>query len=142
MRDMTNRLNVAKAFEPKAAVAADTAQVSTICDLAGADSATLVLITGTNADADATFALTMDEGNVANLSDAVAVPTGQLLIGTLAGGGFTFADDYEVRKIGYVGNKRYIRATITPSGNTGGTLFLAGVWITSGLRYGPPAFPS
>ena len=141
MRDFTNRGDVKKAFEPKAAVAADTAQVSTICDLAGADGATLCLITGTNADADATFALTMDEGNVANLSDASAVAAADL-IGTLSGGSFNFNDDYEVRKIGYKGNKRYIRATITPSGNTGGTLFLAGVWILSGLRYGPPAFPS
>lgn len=142
MRDFTNRGDIRKAFEPKAAVATDAAQVSTICDLAGADGVTLCLITGTNADADATFALTMDEGNQSNLSDAVAVSSADLLIGTLAGGGFTFADDYEVRKIGYRGSKRYIRATVTPSGNTGGTLFLAGLWVLSGLRYGPPAFPS
>jgi len=141
MRDFTNRLDVKKAFEPKAAVAADTAQVSTICDLNGADGATLVLITGTNADADATFALTMDEGDAANLSGSNAVAAGDL-IGTLSGGSFNFNDDYEVRKIGYKGSKRYIRATITPTGNTGGTLFLAGVWVLQGLRYGPQAFPS
>lgn len=141
MRDFTNRLDVQKAFEPKAAVAADTAQVSTVCDLFGADGVTLVLITGTNADADATFALTMAESDASNMSGSNAVAAADLL-GTLAGGSFNFNDDYEVRKIGYKGSKRYIQATITPTGNTGGTLFLAGVWVTEGLRFGPAVFPS
>jgi len=141
MRDFTNRLDVRKAFEPNAAVTDNTAKVSTIADLAGWDGCTLAMITGTDADADATFAVTFDEGSAANLSDAAAVATGNLLIGTLAGAGFTFADDYEVRKIGYKGNKRYVRATVTPSANTG-NFFLAGLWILHGGRYGPPAFPS
>jgi hypothetical protein len=59
----------------------------------------------------------------------------------VAGGSFGFADDYEVRKIGYKGTKRYVQATITPANNTG-NLFLAGVWILNGQRYGPQAFPS
>ena len=32
---------------------------------------------------------------------------------------FDFADDDSVRKMGYVGEKRYVRMTITPVGNTG-----------------------
>jgi hypothetical protein len=37
------------------------------------------------------------------------------LVGTEALAGFTFADDNECRKIGYLGNKRYVRVTITPT---------------------------
>jgi len=41
------------------------------------------------------------------------------LVGTEAAAAFNFADDGEVRKLGYVGNKRYTRLTVTPSGNSG-----------------------
>lgn len=41
------------------------------------------------------------------------------MIGTEALAGFQFDDDNEVRKLGYVGAKRYTRLTITPSGNGG-----------------------
>ncbi len=50
--------------------------------------------------------------------DAAAVADTNLL-GTEALAGFTFADDDEVRKIGYMGHKRYVRLTITPASNTG-----------------------
>jgi len=60
----------------------------------------------------------MDHGDASNLSDAAAVPAASL-VGTLALAGFTFADDGETRKVGYVGEKRYVRLTITPSANAG-----------------------
>ena len=77
-----------------------------------------VIITGTLADADATFAVTMDEGDVSDLTGSNAVATADML-GTLAAASFTFADDNKVFKIGYIGIKRYVRLTITPSANTG-----------------------
>jgi hypothetical protein len=140
MRDITNRLHIRPAFEPKAAVADNTAQVSAIVDLSGYDGCMLVLVTGTLTDADATFAVTMEHGDQSNLSDAAACGTSDLT-GTVAGAGFTFADDVEARKIGYVGSKRYVRATVTPSNNTG-NLFLGGLWVLGIARYGPTAFPS
>jgi hypothetical protein len=39
--------------------------------------------------------------------------------------GFQFDDDNEVRKLGYVGNKRYTRLTITPAANASATLIAA-----------------
>ena len=36
-----------------------------------------------------------------------------------------FDDDDETRKIGYLGDKRYIRLTITPSANASAALFSA-----------------
>lgn len=140
MRDITNLLHVVPAFAPVAATTDDTARVSAILDLLGYDGVMLSILTGTLTDADAMFALTLTAGDAANLSDGVAVTAAEL-VGTLAGGGFTFADDIESRKIGYIGPRRYIRATLTPTGNTG-NFFVAGNWILSKARYGPPAFPA
>lgn len=117
MRDMMNNIHPVPAIAP--VVATDnTALVSAIIDLRDYDSCTFVIQTGTLADADATFAVTMEHGNASNLSDTAAVTAGDL-VGTLALAGFTFADDGECRKIGYVGSRRYVRLTITPTGNTG-----------------------
>jgi hypothetical protein len=140
MRDLMNNIDVKVALAPVAtAIVDNTAQVTTILDLLGCDSATLVILTGILADVDATFAVTFDEGNVANLSDASAVAAKDI-IGTLALAGFTFADDIKCRKLGYAGNKRYIRATITPSANTGAAP-LAAVWIRSKLASAPAPNP-
>lgn len=119
MRDMLNHIHPLVALAPAAAAITDnTAQVSAIINRSGFDSLTFLIITGTLADADATFAVTMDHGDASNLSDAAAVASTDL-VGTLALAGFTFADDGETRKIGYVGLKSYVRLTITPSTNTG-----------------------
>lgn len=119
MRDMLNHIHPLKALAPAAAAITDnTAQVSDIIDVRNYDSCTFVIVTGALADADATFAVTMEHGDAANLSDAAAVASTDL-VGTLALAGFTFADDGETRKIGYIGIKSYVRLTITPSTNTG-----------------------
>lgn len=127
LRDLANNLHIKPAFAPKAAVTDDTAQVSTILDTAGFGSHMLALVTGTNADADATFTLLLEESNDSGMSGANAVADGDMN-GTEALGSFTFADDAECRKIGYVGGKRYIRATVTPANNTG-NIFLGGIWV-------------
>ena len=54
---------------------------------------------------------------------------------------FTFADDVECRKIGYVGHKRYVRVTVTPTGNNCGDWFMAGVAILGHPRAVPTANP-
>jgi hypothetical protein len=58
------------------------------------------------------------------------------LLGTEAEAGFQFDDDDEVRKIGYRGDKRYVRLTITPSGNTGDAP-LAALAILGGPKLAP-----
>jgi hypothetical protein len=118
MRDMMNNIHPVPAIAP-VVVTDTTAQVSAIIDLQNYDSCTFVIATGTLADADATFAVTLDHGDASNLSDAAAVTAATGLVGTLALAGFTFADDGECRKVGYTGVKRYVRLTITPSANTG-----------------------
>lgn len=140
MRDLMNNIDVKVAIAPLATALADnTPSVTTILDLLGCNSASLVIATGNLVDADATFAVTMVEGNVANLSDAAPVAASQL-IGSLALANFTFNEDIKCRKLGYSGSKRYIQATITPSANTGAAP-LAAVWVKSVLGTMPATNP-
>lgn len=127
-RDLHNNIHPLVGIAPVAARTDNTAIVSNIVDTAGYGSCEFVIVTGTNTDANATFAVLVEDGDQANLSDNAAVAD-TFLLGTEALAGFTYADDAETRKIGYVGNKRYVRVTVTPSGNDSGNIFLAGVWL-------------
>ncbi len=119
MRDLHNSIDVRRVLSPLAtAIVDNTAQVGQIVDHQGYDSAEYIIATGNLADLDATFAVTMDEGNAANLSDATAVAAADL-VGTYTAAGFIFSDDDKVKKLGYIGSKRYTRLTITPALNTG-----------------------
>jgi hypothetical protein len=140
MRDQLSNLHILNAITPVAARTDNTAIVSSIIDMRGYDSLTFGIIIGTNTDADATFAVTMDHGDASNLSDAAAVPTLDL-VGTLALASYDFADDNESRKIGYVGNKRYVRLTITPSGNNAGNIFVAAAAILGNPHQAPTPNP-
>ena len=118
MRDLYNQLTIRRAISPGVAVTDNTAFVSQIIDRQGFDSLVFAINTGSLADANATFTVLVEDGDAANLSDNAAVADAELN-GTEALAGFQFDDDNETRKIGYVGNKRYVRLTITPAGNTG-----------------------
>jgi hypothetical protein len=139
MRDIASNLHFKPAFAPKAAVTDDTAQVSTILDTLGYGGACLAFVTGTDADADMTVTVLLEESNDSGMSGAIAVADADM-IGTEALAGYGFADDAECRKLGYIGNKRYIRATNTSSGNTG-NLFLAGMWVLGHPASAPTANP-
>lgn len=141
MRDLASHINVKPAIVPVAARTDNTAIVSAILDTYGYGSAALALITGTNTDTNATFAVLLEESDDSGMSGAAAV-TDSDLIGTEALAGFTAADDDgECRKLGYVGSKRYIRATVTPTGNDSGNIFLAGVWLLGHPASAPTANP-
>ncbi len=140
MRDLLNNIDLKRGILPAAAVTDNTAFVSQILDVRGLNSATFAILTGSLADADATFTVLVEEGDQANLADAAAVADDDL-IGTEALASFTFADDNKVFKVGYRGGKRYVRVTVTPSNNTGNA-FVAGLWITEPLirpSANPPA---
>lgn len=127
-RDLCNVIHPVPLIAPVAARTDNTAIVSEIIDTKGYNSCTLVLVTGTNTDADATFTVLVEDGDASNLSDHAAVDD-KFLVGTEALAGFTFADDKKCRKIGYVGNKRYVRMTVTPASNDSGNIFLAGIAV-------------
>ncbi|MBN8960568.1 MAG: hypothetical protein J0H71_05505 [Rhizobiales bacterium] len=141
MRDYMNALHVARAISPQAARTDNTPIVSQIVDRAGFDGLVFALNIGVNTDANATFAVLVEDGDAANLSDAAAVADSKLT-GTEALAGFTAAaDDNKVRKIGYVGSKRYVRLTITPTGNDAGDIFVTALALLFGSRYAPTPNP-
>lgn len=140
MRDGLSNKRIRPLIAPAAAVIDNTAFVSSIIDCQGYDAVTLAFITGTNADADATATVLLEEGDNSALSDAAAVADADMVSqanGTApeTAAAFTFADDAETRAIGYVGSKRYIRLTVTPVNNTGNQ-FLAGIAILEGKTPG------
>ena len=139
-RDLHNSIHPVPLIAPVAARTDNTAIVSAIIDTLGYESCELVLVTGTNTDVNATFTVLVEDGDNSGLSDNAAVADAELL-GTEALAGFTFADDIECRKIGYVGIKRYVRMTVTPSGNDSGNIFLAGVALLGHPSLAPTANP-
>jgi hypothetical protein len=137
-KDLHNNIDIKRAISP-VSVSDNTAQVSQILDTRGYESIELVIATGSIADADATFSVLIEDGDSSTLTDAAAV-SDTFLLGTEALAGFQFDDDNECRKIGYVGGKRYVRATITPASNASAALFSA-VWVLANARTAPTANP-
>jgi hypothetical protein len=133
LRDLFSLIKPTRANAPPAAAQTDnTAIVSQIFDTLDQDSVTYIGLIGALADADTTAVVLVEHGNAANLSDAAAVDDKDLL-GTELGAGFQFDDDNKVIKIGYKGNKRYVRVTVTPANNTGAFPYAA-VWIGGHFR--------
>lgn len=131
MRDNISGKQVKRAISPVSGGANDTPVVSQIIDRQGFDSLGFLIALGSIADADATFTVLVEHGDDSGLSDAAAVADAELVSQTdgtapEAAAGFQFDDDNEVRKIGYLGTKRYVRLTITPANNTG-------AWLVSAL---------
>lgn len=143
MRDIVSNIQLRRAISPQSS-ANDTAVVSSIIDRQGFDSLGFLIAIGSIGDADATFTVLVEHGSAANLADAAAVPDDQLVTQTVgtapeAAAGFTFAADDQVRKIGYVGDRRYVRLTITPLNNSGtpSAAFLAAVAILGNPEHAP-----
>lgn len=138
MRDLHNNIAPKRVISP-VSVADNTAQVGQIIDRQGFQALEYVILTGSLSDADATFTVLLEEGDASNLSDAAAVADADLL-GTEALASFTFAADDKVFKLGYKGNKRYTRLTITPAANASAAL-LAAVAILGDPQLAPTANP-
>ena len=129
MRDMTNNIQVKRVLSP-ASVADNTAQVGQIIDRLGFDSLTYILALGSLADADMTAVMLLEESDASDMTGATAAADADMISqtsGTAAetAAGFQFDDDNEVRKLGYIGNKRYTRLTITPAANASAALISA-----------------
>jgi hypothetical protein len=137
--DLHNNILVSRGISPVAALTnVNTPIVSQIIDTANFDATEFLLQIGANTDADATFTVLVEDGNVSSLSDNAAVADAYLL-GTEALASFQYDDDNETRKIGYIGPKRYVRVTVTPANNGAGDIFLAGLWVQSCARKSPQA---
>lgn len=118
MRDLFSNVKVMPAVYP-ITVTDDTAQVGPWIETTGFGSLFFAIQSGTIADANATLTPLVEESDSSDgsHSDATAVADADLE-GTEAGAAFAAADDQECRKIGYKGNKKYVRLTLTPAANT------------------------
>ena len=123
MRDLYSNLTIRRAISP-VSESGNTALVSQVIDRQGYESLVFAIATGSIGDADATFAVLVEDDDDVAFGTGAAVVDAELN-GTEAAAGFQFDDDNEVRKIGYRGNKRYVRLTITPTGNASAALISA-----------------
>ena len=108
-------------FAPQAGadpqVVSDNTPVSTRwIDCQDAKSVSFFVVTGTVADADVTVAVTLQHADAVDQSDAEPVPAGAQ-IGDLPA--LTATSDGVVKGVAYDPWRRYVRATATPSNNTG-----------------------
>jgi len=121
-------------------VSDNTVQVGDIIDTQEFYQVEFVTNIGTLLDAAATFSVLVEDGDDPALSDAAPVgvefliPTGQDATTTAGFAGATDSDS--VRRIGYVGDKQFVRYTITPATNAAAADF--GVSALLGTpRHGP-----
>lgn len=135
-RDLHNHLHFVNAEPPVTQTNSDTAFTSATIDTAGYESLEFVIMLGTMTDTDVTAAVVMNESDDSGMSGSNAVADAHLL-GTEAAAAFQFGDDNGVRKIGYVGSKRYVNLVITPTGNNSGALPIAVLAIQGHARHQP-----
>lgn len=125
MRDIANNLGIVQAVAPAVLSATDT---STGIDLLGFNSAALVINTGAIVGA-GDFTPKLQESDAAG-SGYTDVATGDL-VGTFPA---SLAAD-SVVKVGYIGNKRYVRTVLTKNG---GTSIAAGAVVVKGRAASRP----
>jgi hypothetical protein len=121
-KDQFNNLHPVIAIAP-ITITDGTALVSGAIDTQGYESVTFIISTGTLADADATWLPVVKDGDTSTQGAHTAVADA-FLLGTEAAAGWAFGDDGECRKIGYIGNKRYVSIEIDDvTANTGSAPF-------------------
>lgn len=119
MRDLHNNIKAESAFDT-AAISSDTTTAGNVIDMQGYGAVEFIIQSGTLTDG--TYTPLIQEGSAANLSDASAVADADLL-GTEAAAALDANDDDTVTKIGYIGNKRYVRLSVVSASTTsGGTI--------------------
>src|SRR5688572_9988916 len=131
-RDAITPLSFLRALSPVRQTNSDAAFVSQIIDMADLMSLTFVIALGALTDAGFTTVVLLEESDDSGMSGAVAVDDKDMLpsgTGQEAATAFTEANDDVVRTLGYVGTKRYVRLTITPTGNGAGNIDIAIVAI-------------
>lgn len=117
MRDLYNNLLTFLSLYLQALTAA--ADGDAIIDLQGFQGALIQIFSGTITDG-TSYEFEATHGDVANLSDGVAVPDADLLGLEPT---FLAADDDKIKEFGYIGSKRYLRVdlkTVVGSPSTGG----------------------
>lgn len=128
MRDIASNIAVRPVIVPAANNDLGTTPlVGTVIDRLGFNSLAFAIVTGTLSDANATYAVLLEDSDEDDTGFAPV--TDEYLTGTEAAAGFAFGDDGETRILGYRGTKRYARLTITPAGADDGDSPIAAIAI-------------
>lgn len=121
MKDLHDNIHTVQVVAPVSHATGDAAIVGAIVDRSGFDSLEYIVSLGATAATAGVYAVLLEEGDNAALSDASTVSAADMR-GTIALTSWGFADVSKNRKLGYTGSKRYTRMTITPTGNNGAFL--------------------
>jgi len=110
-RDQMNDVNPVLALAPQSEAGA-TSLLGLSIDTKGFESITFAILLGSLADADATWTVTLMEGDDNTQTNHTAVADIDM-VGTEALAGIAAAtDDNATKKIGYIGSKRYVSIEI------------------------------
>ncbi len=101
-------------------ITTDTTTDGEIIDTKGFESLEFIFQAG--AITDGAYAILLEEGDEANLSDAAVLPTADTL-GALTG--FADTDDDTTIRVGSIGKKRFQRAALVSTSTTSGGFFSA-----------------
>lgn len=119
MRDSYNNLNgvIALNFQT---ISSDTTTAGNEIDMQGYHSITFFPQTGTVTDGDYTILIQESDTSGSGYSDVADAD----LIGTEADASFTADDDdNSILKIGYIGNKRYVKASVVSTNTSSGAVY-------------------
>lgn len=115
MRDLMSEIKVVPAIAA-ATVTNNTPPTEIEVDRLGYESLTFAVLLGTLADTDATFVATLTDSNTSG-SGYAAVDSDYVVYGSETT--WDYSADGVCKKIGYIGKKRYVKLTITPTNNSG-----------------------
>jgi hypothetical protein len=124
-KEIASRTDTKIALSPRA-IATDTTTAGSIIDTALYDLGVLFLIiSGTVADG--TYTPLIEHGDASNLSDAAAVADTDLYRSGVSSGqeadaAFVAADDNKIKKLSYIGAKRYVRLSLVSATTTTGAV--------------------
>ncbi len=120
MRDLHSSINVSPAIDPAVITTGNATLTSNVIDCAGYESLEFVFVSG--AITDSTFTITLYEDDDIAMGTEQAVSAADLL-GTAPTFIYNSGGDSATKRVGYRGNKRYVRAKAVQTGaSTGGYL--------------------
>lgn len=133
--DMHSTVFIANALNNQT-IATDTTTQGAIIDTHGYESLEFVFKSGTITDG--TYTPLIEDSDDSGLSGSSAV-SDTFLVGTEVGARFVAADDNAVTRLGYVGKKRYVRASLVSTGTTSGATGMGAIAVLGHARYQPTA---
>jgi hypothetical protein len=133
MRDLHSNILGSRGISPAAALTANGTTTGQTIDVREYGSVEFFFQSGVITDG--TFTVTVYEGDASDMSDEAAVADADLL-GTEPV--FAATDDNMVKRVGYIGGKRYVRAKVVQAGATSGG-FISSIVVQGHPKTAPVA---